>query len=258
MNEEKIIRTEASDFYEYEVGRSSNSNPINDFSEVKSRLRDFYSSENKAIFLDEIEIIAKRKLQEHRDKSHNGEASPTCGLEIDAEKFLFYLRQELNTLPKIAHQKFKTDESIERKKVFVSYSHLDKEFLIDVRRHFKPFLNKIDFWDDSKIKPGQKWKDEIIKAIKETKVAILLISTDFLGSDFIATDEIPPLLELAEKEGAVILIVILKPCLFEEFDDLNQFQAMNSPSNPVSKMGITEREELYVNLVRQTKKILEE
>jgi hypothetical protein len=65
-------------------------------------------------------------------------------------------------------------------------------------------------------------------------------------------------LAAAEKEGAVILIVILKPCLFEEFEELNQFQAMNPPSRPVSRMTLDEKEELLVNLVRQTKKIMEE
>ena len=137
-------------------------------------------------------------------------------------------------------------------------SHRDTEYLADIKRHFKPFLKHIDFWDDSKIEPGQKWKDEIIKAINETKVAILLVSTDFLGSDFIATNELPPLLKAAEEEGAVILIVIVKPCLFDEFPDLNQFQAMNPPNRPTSKMDVNEREELYVNLVRQTKRILKE
>ena len=259
MNAEEVIRKEAQEFYENKVERSFNSNPIDDFKEVKYRLSDFYTSESKAIFLDEIELVAKQKLKKHRDDSHNGQASPTCGQEIDAEKFLFYLTQELDTLPKIVHQKFISEEqNIKRDKVFISYSHLDNSFLKDVQRHFKPFLNEIDYWDDSKITPGKKWKEEIRKAIKETKIAILLVSTDFLGSDFIANDELPPLLELAEKEGAVILIVILKPCLFEEFDELNQFQAMNAPDNPVSKMGINEKEELFVNLVRQTKRILKE
>ena len=123
--------------------------------------------------------------------------------------------------------------------------------------HFKPLFEQIDFWDDARINPGQKWRAEIRKAIGETKVAILLLSATFLASDFIATDELPPLLKAAEQEGAVILIVILKPCLFEEFDELNQYQAMNPPSLPIIKMNITEKEELYVNLVCQTKRILE-
>jgi hypothetical protein len=52
-------------------------------------------------------------------------------------------------------------------------------------------------------------------------------------------------------------MVILKPCLFEEFDALNQYQAMNSPDKPIMKMTDLEKEELYVNLVRQTKKFLD-
>lgn len=87
-------------------------------------------------------------------------------------------------------------------------------------------------------------------------MAILLVSADFLGSDFISTNELPPLLKAAEENGAVILIVMLKPCLFEEFDTLNQYQALNPPSRPVLKMDYTEKEELFVNLVRQTKRIL--
>lgn len=142
--------------------------------------------------------------------------------------------------------------------MFVSYSHFDKEFLGDIQRHFKPFLSRIEFWDDSKILPGQKWKEEIKNAILKCKVAILLVSADFLGSDFIATDELPPLLKAAEENGAVILTVILKPCLFEEFSELNQYQTMNSPSRPVIKMDYSEKEDLFVNLVRQTMRVLKE
>jgi hypothetical protein len=144
-----------------------------------------------------------------------------------------------------------------RNKVFVSYSHADNSWLKDVKRHFKPFLNQIDFWDDTRITPGQKWKQEINKAIDGTKVAILLVTTDFLGSEFIASDELPPLLSAAEENGAVIIIVILRPCLFEEFPHLNQFQTLNPPNKPVSRMNDDEKEELFVNLVRQTKRILE-
>lgn len=217
---------------------------------------DFYSDENKSIFLDEILLQTITYFSEHRNQTHGGLPDPKCAIDQKFEKLLFYINQEIETLPKIAHQKFDDDMNI-RNKVFISYSHQDKYFLKDVQRHFKPFLNKINYWDDSKIEPGQKWKDEIQKALKETKVGILLISTVFLGSDFIRNREIPELLNSAEKEGAVILIIILKPCLFEEFGDLNQFQAMNPPSKPVSRMTEDEKEELLVNLVRQTKKVLE-
>lgn len=257
MEDEKIIRIEAKEFYqkyiEYDDDKSS-SELIKIF---KSRLNDFYSLENKAIFLDEVSNNVTETLLNHRDRNHNGVAVETCRYEIETETLLFYLRQELLTLPTIAHQNFKTNPKQARTNVFISYSHLDKEHLNDVQRHFKPFLNKIDFWDDSKIQPGKKWKEEIQNAISKTKVAILLVSTDFLGSEFISTTEIPPLLKAAEENGAVILIVILKPCLFEEFEQLNVYQALNAPNNPISKMNETEKEEFYVNLVRQTKKIID-
>lgn len=256
MDNEKIIREEAREFCENSSLANIYAETSQKLQDLKYRLSDFYSDESKAVFLDEIQKTIVKDLEEHRKKSHGGKASPDCHYEVVAEKMLFYLNQELGTLPKVVHQKYQQETRLIRDKVFISYSHMDKEYLKDIQRHFKPFKNDIDFWDDSKILPGQKWKDEIKKAIAETKVAILLVSTDFLGSDFIATDELPPLLESAEKDGAVILTVILKPCLFEEFDDLNQFQAINPPSRAVSKMDENEREELYVNLVRQTKRVL--
>lgn len=258
MNPEEIIRKEANYFFERKIQDSHRVNAIEIFHELKTRLHDFYADDHKALFIDEIEILVKTDLQEHRDKSHGGLPGENCSFEEIPEKLIFYLHQEKGTLPLVAHQKFKTIEECQRNGVFVSYAHVDSDYLADIKRHFKPFLNQLDFWDDSVIKAGSKWKEEIEMAIGRAKVAILLVSTDFFGSDFITSHELPRLLELADKEGTVIITVILKPCLFEDFTDLNKYQALNSPNNPVSKMDENEKEELYVNLVRQTKRILNE
>lgn len=258
MQDENIIRQEAREFHFINIEHSDKGKGIDVFHDLKNRLLDFYASDDKAIFLDEVAKRIKVTLQKHRDEKHDGESMPDCPYEKKYSNLLFYIKQEIETLPVIAHQKNSSNPAQKRNKVFVSYSHFDKEFLTDIQRHFKPFLKHIDFWDDTKILPGQKWKVEIQKAINESKVAILLVSTDFLGSDFIATNELPPLLEAAEENGAVILTVILKPCLFEEFHTLNQYQAMNPPNKPVIKMEYSEKEELLVNLVRQTKRILNE
>lgn len=259
MQEEELIKQEALEFYKSKIEHSQKHQLIDDFHEMKRRLNDFYSPESKALFLDTLSNKIAEDLQKHRDKAHGGKPGVNCQHEKKSPILLFYIQQELGTLPLVAHQRNISNPQQVRGKVFISYSHFDKEYITYIQRHFKPFLKQVEIWDDdTKILPGQNRKDEIKKAIDQTKVAILLVSTDFLGSDFFATDELPPLLKAAEENGAVILIVILKPCLFEEFQQLNPFQALNPPSRPVVKMDLTEKEETFVNLVRQTKRILNE
>lgn len=107
-----------------------------------------------------------------------------------------------------------------------------------------------DVWADTKIDPGKQWRSEIKKALAETKVAILLVSIDFIGSEFIASDELPPLLRAAEKDGVLILQVIVGPCQrrFKKTPTLEAFQTVNKPDRPLSKMSTNEREELWDGL----------
>jgi hypothetical protein len=169
-------------------------------------------------------------------------------------KVLFYLQQEIDALPKVVHSSPVHNE--QRNTVFISYSHFDKEWLNVLKRHFKPLEKRVEFWDDSHIKPGQKWETEIKSAISRAKVALLLISADFFNSDFITTKEIPPLLELASQDGATILFLVLKPCMIEEYPQLLQYQGLNAPSRPFIRMDEADKEELCVNLVRQIRDTL--
>jgi len=131
--------------------------------------------------------------------------------------------------------------------VFISYSHQDVQWLDRLRVHLK-FLERdhdVEVWDDRQIAPGSTWRMEIKRALEAARVAILLISADFLASDFITTDELPPLLETAEKEGTVILPLIVSPSRFMK-TQLARFQAINNPALPLVKLTIGEREDIFV------------
>lgn len=136
-------------------------------------------------------------------------------------------------------------------KVFISYSHKDAKYLEQLVEHLAYFErnNLIEFWSDKKITPGAQWREEIKRAIECTTVAVLLISPSFLASKFIAENELPPLLHAAEKEGAIILPVIVRPSNFEE-TELANFQAVNSPSIPVAKMRGYKKDEFWAKVVR--------
>jgi hypothetical protein len=67
MEDEKVIRDEANDFFKNEI-YLEHYNSINNFYKVKERLTDFYSSEHKAIFLDEIQKIVMQEHKNHIDR----------------------------------------------------------------------------------------------------------------------------------------------------------------------------------------------
>ena len=144
-----------------------------------------------------------------------------------------------------------------RTRAFISYSHKDKRYLDELHAHLAYYVHTgvVDFWDDTKIPVGSKWRDEIGTALTSAKVAILLISADFLASGFIVNNELPPLLAAAEREGATIVPVILRTCGFED-TGLAQFQAVNAPSNALSKMTPGRRDEIWAKVAEVVKKLL--
>ncbi|MFZ0258331.1 MAG: toll/interleukin-1 receptor domain-containing protein [Gammaproteobacteria bacterium] len=144
-----------------------------------------------------------------------------------------------------------------RTQVFISYSHQDKAWLERLQVHLKPLEREgmIERWDDTKIQPGAKWREEIAEAIRHAKVAVLLVSADFLASDFIATEELPPLLVGAKDEGAVILPIIVSPSRFEQ-TPLAQFQSVNPPSQPLMSLPKTDQETIFVRVADATHETL--
>ena len=138
----------------------------------------------------------------------------------------------------------------DRNRVFVSYAHRDLRHLERLRVHLRPLERSglIDLWDDTRLQPGSDWRRKISDAIASAKVAVLLVSADFLASEFIAGKELPPLLVAAREEGARILPVIVSPCRFKETLELNKFQAANVPERSLAMLSVAQRERVWVDV----------
>jgi hypothetical protein len=134
--------------------------------------------------------------------------------------------------------------------VFVSYSHKDQRWVDRLQTHLKPLGHDYDvnYWDDSKIRPGADWRAEIRAEVDRANVAVLVISADYLASEFIRQDELPPLLKAAEDEGALILPLIVSPSLFMRQPKLARFQAINDPTAPLISATPGEQEDAFVKI----------
>lgn len=124
-----------------------------------------------------------------------------------------------------------------RDSVFISYSRKDEKWLAHLDKHLKPLIRSqsIKVWNDNRIQAGADWKKEIQEALAQARVAVLLVSANFLASDFIAHHELPPLLEAAQHEGLKILWVPIGPSVVKS-TELWRYQAVIDPSRPLNKL----------------------
>ena len=129
-----------------------------------------------------------------------------------------------------------------REGVFISYSNEDRAWLDRLKTMLAPFTRrkKISVWDDTWIKPGYDWREEIERALASAKVAVLLVSPDYLASDFIAEHELPLLLRrAAEKDGLIIIWVAVRHAAYRE-TPLWNYQAVNDPGRPLNSLSPAE------------------
>lgn len=147
----------------------------------------------------------------------------------------------------------------ERQRVFISYSHLDRDYLDRLLVHLKPLETEglIDLWVDTYLRPGDRWKKEIEKALTRATVAILIVSADFLASDFITNNELPPILRNAEEKGTRVIPLIVKPCRFTRDKNLRHFQAINDPRKSLILLEPGEQEAYFDSVAAEVEQALE-
>ena len=119
-------------------------------------------------------------------------------------------------------------------RIFISYSHQDESWKDLLWKHlYVPARQDLlEVWADGNIPAGVYWHDQVIKSIDSSQLAILLISTDFLGSAFILDVEIPRILARHRAGHLKVLPVLVRPCYWESVAWLAELQMR--PWNAVS------------------------
>lgn len=144
----------------------------------------------------------------------------------------------------------------ERTEIFISYAHKDAVYIEEMRPHLEALkkTTNIKWWDDTQIKPGDDWSAKIKEALSKAKIMVLLVSAHFIASEYVWNEELPKILESANNEGATILWLPVSFCDYED-TDIDKYQAVTDPRNPLSKCTPADRDEVYMKLSKRIKEL---
>ena len=139
-------------------------------------------------------------------------------------------------------------------RIFISYSHIDEFFKDEFVTMFAGLQRQgyIDAWQDRRIGAGEEWFDAIQKAMKECNLAVLLVSPDFIASNFIQTEELKQLFHQRIEEGLRIVPVILRPCLWQREFVIKDLQALPADGKAVISFSKDngERDQVWADICK--------
>jgi hypothetical protein len=98
-------------------------------------------------------------------------------------------------------------------RLFYSYSHKDERMHAKLETHLALLQRQgvIESWHDRKITAGQEWKDSIDQHLESADVVLLLVSADFLQSDYCYEKEMQRALARHDAGEARVIPIILRP-----------------------------------------------
>jgi hypothetical protein len=120
-----------------------------------------------------------------------------------------------------------------RGKVFLSYSHWDATWMEKLKTHLEVLEKQgtLEVWADKHIATGERWREQILRAIDTSQVAVLLVSARFLSSDFILQVEVPRILERCRQGRLQVVPLLVHESVWEEVPWLAELQVC--PRNAV-------------------------
>jgi hypothetical protein len=134
-------------------------------------------------------------------------------------------------------------------KLFISYSHIDESFKNELDKHLSLLKRDglVETWNDRKIIPGQKWGEEIDSNLEESDLILLLISSDFLASDYCFDKEMKKAIEMHESGNTTVIPIIIRHCDWQR-PPLKNLQALPKEAKPISSWE--DKDQAWLDVVK--------
>lgn len=140
--------------------------------------------------------------------------------------------------------------------LFISYSHQDDSSREKLEGHLKILKRQgiLDTWNDRAIEVGQDWEEEIRKALDRADIVLLLISSDFLASDFCYGSELKRAMARHRSGDARVVPVFLRACDWKD-EEFGKLQGVPDNAKPVSQWD--DRDQAFTIVAKAIRKAAE-
>lgn len=141
--------------------------------------------------------------------------------------------------------------------IFISYSHADEAFKNDLITHLDPLrrLGLIDTWHDRKIKPGEVWGTSISANLEKAQIILLLVSIDFINSEYCYDMELKRALERHDALQAKVIPIILRACMWQQ-TPFAKLQALPKDGQAVALCS--DRDLAFMNVAEGVRQVAKE
>jgi TIR domain len=121
------------------------------------------------------------------------------------------------------------------KKLFISYSHQDAEYLGNLKTHLAPLIREklVELWADIEIRGGGRIDSMISDKLGKADIFVALVSPDFLASNYCYENELAEALRREEIGSIIVFPIILRPCDWLS-SPLKELKALPRDGKPVS------------------------
>lgn len=134
-------------------------------------------------------------------------------------------------------------------RAFISYSHADEQFRAELQKQLTLLKRQglLDVWNDHRIPIGGEFEEHISAELEAAEIILLLVSADFLASEYCYGVELKRAMERHDAGAAVVVPIIIRPCDWESAP-FGKLKVLPKDGKPVTKWATLD--DAYLDVVQ--------
>ncbi|QBD77069.1 toll/interleukin-1 receptor domain-containing protein [Ktedonosporobacter rubrisoli] len=142
--------------------------------------------------------------------------------------------------------------------IFCSYTHADESLKDALLAHLSSLRRRkiVSIWHDRDISAGSDWEHNIDEHLLSAEIILLLISPEFMASDYCYSNEMVRAMKRYEKDEALVVPIILRPIDDWNSSPFGRLQAVPRNAKPITTFA--NRDEAFADVAKGIRKAIKE